>query len=86
MPDRSEEMNHALAVKAKYEDDLLARPGVKSVGVGLRQKSGEYTEEVCIVVTVHTKHPLGDLEASEVLPTNLEGIPVDVQEVGDINV
>jgi hypothetical protein len=41
---------------------------------------------VCIVVTVDKKYGLEDLDDDDVLPTELEGIPVDVQEVGDIGV
>lgn len=85
MPDR-ETMSRVHAVKARYESELLSRPGVMGVGVGLRQRRGEFTQEVCIVVTVDKKYGLEDLDDDDVLPTELEGIPVDVQEVGDIGV
>lgn len=79
-------MNRARTVKARYENDLLSRRGVRSVGIGLRQKRGEYTKEVCIVVTVQRKYRLDDLEDDDLLPTELDGVPVDVQEVGDIEI
>ena len=72
------------AVKTRYEGHLLARPGVVSVGVGLRQRSGTLTDEVCIVVMVRNKRPLVNLPADEVLPGAIEGVPVDVQESGEI--
>jgi hypothetical protein len=33
---------------------------------------------------VHSKRPPSDLPPEELLPAVLEGVPVDVQEVGDI--
>ncbi len=72
------------AVKTRHEDGLLAQPGVVSVGVGLRQRGGAMTDEVCIVVMVHNKRPLAKLPPNEALPTAIEGIPVDVQESDEI--
>jgi hypothetical protein len=84
MADPEALFEQARAVKARYESDLLARPGVVGVGVGLRQRGGAYTDEVCIVVMVHRKYPPSDLRPEELLPAALEGVPVDVQEAGDI--
>ncbi len=72
------------AVKAKYESELMARPGVVGVGVGLRQRGGERTDEVVIVVMVQKKLPPDQLPPNERIPPQLEGVPVDVQEVGNI--
>lgn len=72
------------AIKTRYENRLLARPGVVSVGVGLRQRKGALTDEICIVVTVRNKRTLANLPPEEALPVEIEGIPVDVQESGEI--
>lgn len=72
------------AVKARHEEQLLAYPGVMSVGVGLRQRDGEQTDEVCIVVTVRNKRLIDSLHPNEALPEEIEGVPVDVQESNDI--
>lgn len=72
------------AIKARYEDLLLAWPGVMSVGVGLRRRDGAPTGEICIVVTVRNKHTIDSLSPGEALPDQIEGVPVDVQESGDI--
>lgn len=77
-------LKHVRAIKARHEDRLLAKPGVLSVGVGLRQRGGALTHEVCIVVTVRNKRPITNLPPAEVLPVEIEGIPVDVQESDDI--
>jgi hypothetical protein len=72
------------AIKARYEDLLLAWPGVMSVGVGLRQRDGAPTDEICIVVTVRNKHTIDYLSPGEALPDQIEGVTVDVQESEDI--
>ncbi len=84
MPSQEKQIARARAVKAKYEAELMAHPGVVGVGIGLRQRGGELTNEVCIVVMVRRKIPRALLEESERLPHVLEGVPVDVQEVGEI--
>jgi hypothetical protein len=75
---------HASEVKARHEADLMARPGVVGVGVGLRQTGGAFSQEIAIVVLVRAKRPADDLAPGEMLPRALEGVPLDVQEVGEI--
>lgn len=72
------------AVKAIYEPDLLRKANVVGVGIGLRQRAGKQTAEPVIVVSVTHKVPLSQLDASDVIPRELEGVPVDVQAVGEV--
>ncbi len=72
------------AIKARYENRLLARPGVMSVGVGLCRRDDAPTDEICIVVTVRNKRTIDNLSSDKALPEQIEGVPVDVQESGDI--
>ena len=59
--------------------------GVKvGVGVGLRSRAGTLTDEVAIIVMVSKKHLRADLSSEDLLPDEIEGVPVDVQEVGEI--
>lgn len=74
----------ALAVKQKYESDLLRRKNVIGVGVGWRTRDGKRTDEVTIVVTVTDKEPLDALDEKDVIPSELDGVPVDVLPVGEI--
>jgi hypothetical protein len=39
-------------------------------------------EQVCIVVMVEKKRPASALPPDELLPAELDGVPVDVQETG----
>jgi len=68
-----------------HQDALMSKPNVVGVGIGLREVGGIRTETVSIVVLVSQKVPRAQLSAGAVLPTELEGIPVDVQEVGKIS-
>jgi hypothetical protein len=72
------------AIKAIYEPDLLRKANVVGVGIGLRQRGGKQTAEPVIVVSVTRKVPLSQLDASDVIPRELEGVPVDVQAVGKL--
>jgi hypothetical protein len=84
MTKRKKPLKRVRAIKARHEEQLLAHPGVMSVGVGLRQQEGKPTAEVCIVVMVRDKQSIDNLPPDQALPKQIEGIPVDVQESGDI--
>jgi len=70
------------AVKAAHEADLMRKVNVVGVGIGLRQREGKLTDEPVIVVSVIRKAPLSQLDSGDVIPRELDGIPVDVQAVG----
>ncbi|MGD2153551.1 MAG: hypothetical protein PVG79_09800 [Gemmatimonadales bacterium] len=73
------------AVKEAYADELMAKANVVGVGVGLLESGGERTGTVAVVVMVRRKVPRPQLAAADIIPTELEGVPVDVQEVGEIS-
>jgi hypothetical protein len=66
------------AVLRRYEDELMAYPNVNAVGVG--EKSGRPG----IKVMVARKVPEDSLKPDQVLPKELEGFALDVEEVGEI--
>lgn len=78
-------MDDVQAIKTRYEDALLSLPGVVGVGVGMRQRGGQWTDEVCIVVSVQNKRSEDVLDPTEILPREIEGVPVDVLEVGEVS-
>jgi len=71
-------------LKALVEDGLLRKPNVVGVGVGLRQKDGEFTEEVALIVMVSKKVPGIELEPDDRIPDEIDNVPVDVLEVGEL--
>lgn len=74
----------ALAVKRAHEDELMGKANVVGVGVGLRQRGGTPTDDVVLVVMVQQKVPRDQLDPDDVIPSEIKGVPVDVQEVGKI--
>lgn len=79
-----EQLDRLRAVKTAYETDLMRKAYVVGVGIGLRQIGGKPTGEQAIVVSVTHKMPLSQLTSGDVIPRELEGIPVDVQAVGKL--
>jgi hypothetical protein len=66
------------AVLRRYEDELMAYPNVNAVGVG--EKSGHPVIKVMVV----RKVPEASLKSGQVLPKELEGFALDVEEIGEI--
>jgi hypothetical protein len=82
----SDEMQRAFekaqAVKRTHEQELMSRANVVGVGVGLRRKGGKPQDRVAVIVMVARKVPVSQLAPKDVIPAEIEGVPVDVQEVG----
>jgi hypothetical protein len=74
----------AEAVKQAYESRLMSKANVVGVGTGLRQKGGKPTEDVAVVVMVAKKVPRAQLAPEDIIPSRIDGVPVDVLEVGEI--
>lgn len=77
-------LERALRVKERHLAQLLSKANVISVGVGYRQRAGQLTGEVVLVVNVMRKLPLHQLRPEDVIPPILDGVPVDVQESGAV--
>lgn len=77
-------LDRVRAVKSVYEADLMRKANVVGVGIGLRQTGGKPTGEPAVVVSVTHKVPISQLAAGDVIPRELDGIPVDVQVVGEL--
>jgi hypothetical protein len=75
----------ASAVKQSYQSELMAKANVVGVGVGYRTRGQKTTDEVALVVMVSQKLPRELLAPEDVLPREIEGVRVDVQEVGFIS-
>ena len=79
-----EEETRIIQVLARHEAELLRYPNVVAVAQGIRTKGGKPTGEPCITVYVEKKIPLSKLDKSAILPSDIEGIPVDVVEIGKV--
>lgn len=82
-PTNPSALDRARRAKTAHEAKLLAMPNVVGVGVGLVRRGGKKTGEVGIIVMVNKKVPSAQLSEADLIPRILDGVPVDVQEVGE---
>ena len=82
MSDQS--VQRAQEVKRRHEQELLRKANVVAVGVGFKTVGGVQTREVGIVVSLKKKLPLSELKPRDVIPAQIEDVPVDVVETGEI--
>lgn len=57
----------------------------RGFGVGMRTASGRLTHEVAVKVLVKKKMSSGRLAAKARIPTEISGMPIDVEECGDFS-
>ena len=76
--DQEKQLKKLLKVLEKHKEELMAYKGVHYVDVGFKFENGVPTEELAIRVHVHEKKPESELESAEILPEELDGIPIDV--------
>ena len=81
---RQAAVERAQAVKHTHQAALLAKANVVGVGVGLIHRNGQRTDQVGLIVMVDEKIPRARLAPEDVLPSEIEGVPVDVREVGRV--
>lgn len=77
-------VQRAQEVKRRHEQELMRKANVVAVGVGYCRRGGVQTREVGIVVSVKNKVPLSELKARDAIPAQIEDVPVDVVETGEI--
>ncbi len=80
----TEKLSRLRAVKSAHEADLMRKANVVGVGIGLRQTGGQPTGDPAIIVSVTAKVPVSQLASGDVIPRELDGVPVDVQAVGKL--
>lgn len=84
MSTQQETIERIQAVKAEHEAELLAKANVVGVGIGFRQQQQTRLDDVVLVVMVEKKVPRAQLAPEDIIPGQIDGVPVDVQEVGRI--
>ena len=77
-----ETMKKLTEVQARHADELMTYANVVGCGIGLAMKDGLYTDTPALVVMVSVKLPVAQLDPKDVLPRQLEGERVDVQQTG----
>lgn len=69
-------------IQVRYSDDLMKKAHVIGTALGYRQKNNQPTDELVLVVLVDQKIPASDLAPQDLIPSEIEGVPVDVQSTG----
>jgi hypothetical protein len=72
------------AVKDRHKDDLLRKKNVVGLGIGYKEVEGQETEQLSLVVMVRKKESPSQLDGTDLVPSEIEGVPIDVKEVGEI--
>jgi hypothetical protein len=81
---REEQMMQATAAQERYSSTLMRKANVTGTAVGLIKRGGAHTGEVGLVVLVEKKVPESQLAPQDIVPHEIDGVPVDVQEIGTI--
>lgn len=71
-------------VQERHQEELLARANVNGVAVGNKFTGGQDTGTPAVTVLVDHKVPVEELREEDLVPEELDGTPVDVQDVGVI--
>jgi hypothetical protein len=76
---------HALSrARQIHQEQILSKPNVVGVGVGLKSRSGRATGEFALIALVRRKVPEAALAPQDLVPSEADGVPTDVMEVGDL--
>jgi argonaute-like protein implicated in RNA metabolism and viral defense len=71
-------------VKKKHEAELMKKSGVVGVAIGYKYIDDRKTNQLCIVCYVVEKKKEKDLKTEDIIPEEIEGVPIDVVESGRI--
>ena len=72
------------AIKDRYQDELLKKKNVVGLGIGYKEVGGQKTDQLSLVVMVRKKEPHSQQNPQDIIPPEIEGVTVDVKEVGEI--
>ncbi len=71
-------------IRKLVEDDFMRRQNVVACGVGFKMVAGQELLEPCVKVSVSEKKPISALAVADIIPENVDGVPTDVVETGQI--
>jgi hypothetical protein len=75
-----EQQNDLLESLKKAKTKLARYKGIRDVSVGYKFQDGKMTDELSIIVYVFSKYNETDIEEGQILPKEIEGLPLDVIE------
>lgn len=74
----------AREVKEAHADSLMSKANVVGLSVGFRERGGRRTDQVALIVMVDKKLAPSALSPGDQIPSEIDGVPVDVQYVGPL--
>ncbi len=77
-------MEEVRRVKERHEAELMEKSGVVGCAIGYKHVGGKKTDELCIVCYVIEKKLERELRKQDIIPKEIQGIPTDVVESGEI--
>ena len=80
----------AEAIASTVQESAIADAGIgleniQGIGIGIRKAGQSYTGELAVKVFVVEKVPMSKVHPSCAIPTEVNGYPVDVEDIGEIN-
>lgn len=73
-----------LAVKNKTQAGLMKKKNVIGVGIGFKETKNQASGTLSLVILVTRKMDFSKLEAPDLIPAEIDGVPTDVKAVGRI--
>ena len=70
-------------VHEEVKKELETIPGVRSVGIGLKEVEGQLTDQIAFKVYVDEKKPLSALEPEHIIPREVRGFKTDVIKIAE---
>lgn len=68
-------------IKESVEFQLRGLANVHAVGIGKKKTGGSFTDEIAIVVLVEQKRSRDQLNATDLVPPEINGVKTDVREI-----
>jgi len=79
-----DQMNAVRRLKEKVQEELLRKANVVAVGIGCRWSDSGETGKPAIIVSVTHKVPRRELASHDLIPRELEGVPIEVRAIGTL--
>jgi len=79
--ENKDELTRVAAARDRAKNRLMKLANVNGVGVGLKRKSDKLTSQLCVRAYVSRKLPRDQLEAGDVIPSEVDGVSTDVIEI-----
>lgn len=80
--DLNQQIRRATDAQQQFTEELLKYPHVVGVAIGYVTRDGTRQDEIGLIVMVDEKISEAQLAPEEILPRQIDGVPVDVQEMG----